>query len=237
MQKCGSVFPCRTFFDDVWSGLQYSLQGWEITADYRLDRCLVAGDLRVRATQLSEMLYEFRPACETVLAGDEELSVRERAPGSARAPGPVAGPVLFDPPCFALDFFRYLRCDRLASKAEELFDPLRRGAANSTSVARLAGELKVPGQFLVLLEIGTRREPQCIRHTNLLSLNAWSSHLSGGKKVRHLVGLVGGWAQPFPRTGCVPNAIQFFITEWQKKQHLKKGGSVGAAREPPLQAP
>ena len=61
----------------------------------------------------------------------------------------------------------------------ELLDPLPDPGMEKIKVARLADFDEVFSAFLILLEVRARWEGKCIRHTNLLSLNAWSPHISG----------------------------------------------------------
>jgi hypothetical protein len=69
-----------------------------------------------------------------------------------------------------------------------------------------------------LLEIGTRREGQRVRHTNLLSPHAWSPHESGSKKVRRLQSASVGGHGPF-RGLDAPLALMFFYHDRGKKDN------------------
>src|SRR5262249_37989001 len=64
-------------------------------------------------------------------------------------------------------------------KSHQRLDPFRHPGVEGITVARLADFDEVLRALLVLIEVGTRRERKCVRHTNLLSLNAWSPHASG----------------------------------------------------------
>ena len=137
--------------------------------------------------QPCQMPGKLRPAREAVFTGEGKLCLGERA-SAARLIGCVQ--VLRDSIDRAFDAVTYLggrvRAVSVAGKRDvkivqlhERLDPFRHPGAESVSVARHADLEEVLRALFVLLEVGTRRQRKCVRHTNLLSWNAWSPHDSG----------------------------------------------------------
>ncbi len=64
-------------------------------------------------------------------------------------------PLPFDSLCIPVDLSSDFRRDRLPSQVAKCLRPACSPVADCHGVARLAGVLKVFGEFLVLLEVGT----------------------------------------------------------------------------------
>src|SRR5262245_59905235 len=85
-------------------------------------------------------------------------------------------PVPFKPFCcvgdLSLDYGRDLQTLLAGNRSCPTHGP----AVDCILATRLASTMKTLSELLVLLKVGTGRKGKRFRHTNLLSLNAWSLH-------------------------------------------------------------
>src|SRR5579883_3477397 len=148
---------------------------------------------------------KFRPTGKPMFLRQKELSSGQRTFCQRRCPV-----LQFVPPPLDIrgSVFRtpHGRPGGGGVQARQGIEPAASPVTNRLRIARFAGLLQLLGEFSILLQVGAGRQGECVRHTNLLSSACLASAQIRLKEGSRPSTFSGGWALPFPRTGCAPGA-------------------------------